>query len=102
MQSDCRGLSPLHPYVVAVRERKIDGIAVHSWILVGGQIRGELEFLSEKDAVEAANTLRCEKEIRAAAGGALSAAAQINRSFGRILAHNQREWSRFSAQRLGR
>lgn len=96
-------VGPLYPYVVGVRERNIDGTLIRSWILLGGKIRGELEFRTEKDAVEAAHTLLAEKAIRTKAARPASLQSLVmshfDAAFDRIHDHNQREWSRFQAQR---
>lgn len=91
---------PLYPYVIGVRERQVDGEFVRSWILLGGKIRGEIELRTHDDAVEAAQLFLAQDEIRAAAPkGVELASLQINNAFDRVHAHNQREWSRFAAQR---
>lgn len=91
---------PLYPYVIGVRERQIDGAFVRSWILLGGKLRGEIELKTEDDAVAAAQIFLLEDEIRAAAPrGADLVDRQISAAFDRVHNHNQREWSRFQAQR---
>lgn len=91
---------PLYPYVIGVRERQIDGAFVRSWILLGGKLRGEIEFKTEDDAAAAAQIFLLEGEIRAAAPRGVDLVdQQISAAFDRVHAHNQREWSRFAAQR---
>lgn len=91
---------PLYPYVIGVRERQVEGRFVRSWILLGGAIRGEIELKSHDDAVEAAELFLAQAEIRAAAPrGVELLDLQISAAFGRVHTHNQREWSRFAAQR---
>lgn len=94
------GAGPLYPYVIGVRERQVDGAFVRSWILLGGKIRGEIELRTHDDAVEAAQLFLAQDKIRAAAPkGADLVRLQISSAFDRVHTHNQREWSRFAAQR---
>lgn len=91
---------PLYPYVIGVRERQVGGEFVRSWLLLGGKLRGEIEFKTEGDAADAAQIFLLESEIRAAAPRGVDLLdLQISAAFDRVHNHNQREWSRFQAQR---